>query len=100
MFQNVEYYDYEGKKKKSNLLTSGYWGLARHLNYFLEINIALSTALPARGYGVLPYGYFIFITILVIHRVMRDEEKLRKKYGKGFDEYCKKVPYRLIPYIF
>ncbi len=61
---------------------------------------ALSWTLPAVGYGIIPYGYFIFISILVVHRIWRDEEKCKAKYGKGYDEYCKRVPYRLIPFVF
>ena len=38
----VEYKTHEGKKKKSKLLTSGFWGLARHLNYVFELLLALS----------------------------------------------------------
>ena len=35
-----------------------------------------------------------------MHRIFRDEEKCRKKYKSYYAEYCKKVPYRLIPGIF
>ena len=38
----VEYKTHDGKKKKSKLLTSGFWGLARHLNYVFELLLALS----------------------------------------------------------
>ena len=38
----VEYKSHDGKKKKSKLLTSGFWGLARHLNYVFELLLALS----------------------------------------------------------
>ena len=81
-------------------MLSGYWGIARHLNYLMEINVALSWALPAIGYGIWPFSYFIFIVILLVHRTYRDEEKCRQKYGKGYEEYCKKVPYKIIPYVF
>jgi len=78
-YLKVEYKGTDGKVKQSKLLTSGFWGKARHMNYFFEINIALSWSLPARGYGIVPYGYFVFITILVLQRILRDEEKLKKK---------------------
>ena len=100
IFQDVEYKSHEGKTKKSKLMLSGYWGIARHLNYLMEINVALSWALPAIGYGIWPFSYFIFIVILLVHRTYRDEEKCRQKYGKGYEEYCKKVPYKIIPYVF
>jgi len=86
--------------RKSKLMLSGYWGVARHLNYLMEMNVALSWALPAVGYGIWPFAYFIFIIILLVHRTYRDEEKCRLKYGKGYEEYCAKVPYKIIPYVF
>ena len=42
----VEYKTHDGKKKKSKLLTSGFWGLARHLNYVFELLLALSWRWP------------------------------------------------------
>jgi len=99
-YLDVEYLNHDGKLKKSKLMLSGYWGLARHMNYLMEINLSLSWALPAVGYGITPFAYFIFIIILLVHRTYRDEEKCKQKYGKGFDEYCKRVPYKIIPYVF
>ena len=96
----MEYLSPDGKTKKSKLMLCGYWGIARHLNYLMEINVALSWALPAFGYGIWPFFYFFFIVILLVHRTYRDEEKCRQKYGKGYEQYCMKVPYKIIPYVF
>ncbi|MCL4137997.1 UNVERIFIED_CONTAM: hypothetical protein GTU68_059375 [Idotea baltica] len=89
-----------GASKKSQLLTSGFWGIARHLNYVFEILVAFSWSLPALGYGIWPFMYPIFLTVLLVHRVFRDEKKCKEKYGKAWDEYCTKVPYRMIPGVF
>ncbi|KAF2139581.1 uncharacterized protein K452DRAFT_274982 [Aplosporella prunicola CBS 121167] len=52
----------------------------------------------AKGWGMLvTYFFMIYFAILLIHREMRDEEKCKAKYGKDWDEYCKKVPYRIVP---
>jgi len=99
-YLDVEYLSPDGKTKKSKLMLSGYWGIARHLNYLMEINVALSWALPAFGYGIWPFFYFFFIVILLVHRTYRDEEKCRQKYGKGYEQYCIEVPYKIIPYVF
>ena len=93
-------YESSSGTKHSTLLTSGFWGVARHTNYVFEIGLALSWCLPGLGLGILPFSYFIFLTILLIHRIFRDEEKCKNKYGKYWDEYCKAVPYRMIPRIF
>ena len=98
LLQTVSYTGSDGKLKKSQLLTSGFWGMARHMNYFAEQNIALSYVLPCSGY--ITYMYFVFTFVFMIHRVFRDEEKCRAKYGQDFGLYCQKVPYRFLPYIF
>jgi len=99
-FLNVEYTAYNGMKKRSRLLTSGFWGIARHLNYVFEILLALSWSLPSIHYGVVPFAYVIFLCGLLIHRTFRDEEKCSQKYNKHWDQYCQIVPYRMIPGIF
>ena len=99
LFQEVEYKDHLGKTKKSKLLLSGFWGLARHMNYVFEIMLATSWSLPALRYGILPFLYVFFLVILLVHRTFRDEEKCLAKYGEGWKKYCKAVPYRFIPYV-
>ena len=100
ILQAVEYKTHEGKIRKSRLLLSGFWGLSRHMNYVFEIMLAFSWSLPAIHYGITPFFYVIFLIILLVHRTFRDEEKCSNKYGKGWETYCEKVPYRMIPGIF
>merc|ERR1712113_152228 len=90
----------DGKKRKSKLLVSGFWGLSRHMNYVFELMLAFSWSCPALGYGVYPFFYWWFLLILLVHRTFRDEEKCSAKYGPGWTEYCSQVQYRMIPYIF
>jgi len=99
-FLEVKYTNHDGSVKKSRLMLSGFWGVARHMNYVFEILLALSWSLPAAHYGVTPFFYFIFTIILLVHRTFRDEEKCSAKYGEGWTKYCQAVPYRFIPYIF
>eukprot|EP01114_Cavostelium_apophysatum_P005147 TRINITY_DN1583_c0_g1_i2.p1 TRINITY_DN1583_c0_g1~~TRINITY_DN1583_c0_g1_i2.p1 ORF type:complete len:436 (-),score=102.48 TRINITY_DN1583_c0_g1_i2:23-1330(-) len=91
-----------GKKPQheSLLLTSGYWGLARHFNYFPELSAAFLWSCPAGFDHILPYFYFIFLTILLFHRSFRDEERCQLKYGKYFTQYKQKVKYSVIPFVF
>lgn len=49
---------------------------------------------------LLPYFYIIYFTILLIHREDRDERQCRTKYGLAWDTYCRRVPYRIFPYIY
>lgn len=49
---------------------------------------------------LLPYFYVIYFTVLLIHREDRDERQCRAKYGLAWDTYCRRVPYRIFPYIY
>lgn len=125
-------------KSGSKLLISGWWGMARHINYLGDWIMAWSYCLPtgiagyqiqqssslngdpanghvfggtptgnqvvqgeARGWGmVITYFYVVYFTILLLHREMRDEEKCMRKYGKDWEEYRRKVPWRILPYVY
>ena len=93
-----------GKKteKTSLLLASGFWGMARHFQYFFELTAAWSWCLLANPVenGVLPLFYAAFLTYLLIDRAERDSKKCHLKYGKYYEEYCKLVPYKIIPGIY
>jgi len=96
----AKYTTADGVERESLLLVSGYWGFSRHFNYVGEIAVALCWALPALYTHAIPYAYFVFLTLLLIHRLFRDEERCSLKYGKAYNDYKKRVPYYLIPYIF
>jgi protein-S-isoprenylcysteine O-methyltransferase Ste14 len=92
--------EYIRTKRGTLLLTSGYWGIARHLNYCGDIMLGLSWCLPC-GFGhLLPYFYAIYFTWLLIHRQWRDDKMCEAKYGADWDEYCKKVRWKIVPYVY
>ena len=65
-----------------------------------ELSLTLAWTLPA-GFGhLLPYFYFVFLTILLVDRSGRDDRRCRAKYGADWDLYCKRVPYKILPYIY
>jgi 7-dehydrocholesterol reductase len=86
-----------GEKKESLLLASGFWGIARHFHYVPEILGALFWTLPALFSNVLPYFYVIFLTTLLTDRALRDDNRCAAKYGKDWDLYREKVPYKILP---
>ncbi|XP_052774547.1 uncharacterized protein LOC128213071 [Mya arenaria] len=89
-----------GKKKKSIILASGWWGVSRHFHYIPEVLLAACWTLPAGFSHFLPYAYLLFLTILLVHRTFRDDRKCAQKYGHFWKTYCGKVRYRIIPYVF
>lgn len=84
----------------SNLLVSGWWAIARHTNYTADLLGAAAYSLACGFDHLLPYFYLIFMTILLVHRIYRDEHRLAHKYGPAWQAYCKRVRYRLIPGIY
>ena len=96
----AEYVNDKGEKKQSILLVDGWWKIARHFHYVGEILGALCWSLPALFVNFMPYFYVVYLTILLFHRAKRDDVKCRTKYGKYWDEYCRRVPYKVIPGIF
>ncbi|XP_077994849.1 delta(14)-sterol reductase TM7SF2-like [Glandiceps talaboti] len=84
----------------SRLLVSGWWGMVRHPNYLGDICMAISWSLPCGFGSVLPWFYPIYFIILLIHREMRDSHQCKQKYGADWDEYCRRVKYRIIPYVY
>ena len=112
----------------SKLITSGWWGTARHINYLGDWIMSFSYCLPtgvagyivhryqnpvtgnvtkeieqggARGFGMIfTYFYIVYFGVLLVHRELRDEEKCRRKYGMDWDKYCEKVRWRILPGIY
>ncbi|XP_071797129.1 7-dehydrocholesterol reductase-like [Asterias amurensis] len=99
-YMKVEYYSSDNKKRQSKLLLSGWWGIARHMNYTGDLMGSLAYCLACGVTHLHPYFYIIFMTILLVHRCVRDEHRCKAKYGSAWDEYTAKVPYRLIPMLF
>ncbi|KAH8667375.1 ergosterol biosynthesis ERG4/ERG24 [Tricladium varicosporioides] len=96
----VKYQTKDGLTHDSILLCSGWWGFARHVNYLGDLVLSFSMCAACGTSNLLPYTYGIFMTILLIHRCWRDEERCSKKYGQGWVDYCKKVRWVIFPGIY
>jgi delta14-sterol reductase len=83
------------------LLCSGFWGLSRHVNYLGEILMAVGLAL-ALGYpgDVFPWLYPLYYVALLVPRQHQDDRRCAEKYGALWAEYCRRVPYRIIPWVY
>jgi delta14-sterol reductase len=62
--------------------------------------MAWAWCLPTGFSSPIPYFYVIYFGILLAHRQTRDDEACKEKYGKDWETYCKKVPYKIIPYVY
>jgi delta14-sterol reductase len=54
------------------------------------------------GYPMMPWPwlYPLYYVILLFTRQIADDKLCAAKYGPLWDEYRKKVPYRIIPFIY
>lgn len=113
----------------SKLITSGWWGYARHINYLGDWVMSWAYCLPTgvagyvmiesvnpatgatqrqamqtpevRGWGIIfTYFFMLYFGILLIHREIRDEEKCEKKYGADWKRYTSLVRSRIVPGIY
>ncbi|KAF6138401.1 hypothetical protein GIB67_032905 [Kingdonia uniflora] len=96
----ASYQTTNGDTKTSLLLTSGWWGLSRHFHYVPEILSSFFWTVPALFNHCLPYFYVVYLTILLLDRAKRDDDRCRSKYGKYWKLYCDKVRYRVVPGIY
>ncbi|KAF7522476.1 hypothetical protein PCG10_007391 [Penicillium crustosum] len=112
----------------SKLMISGWWGLARHINYFGDWLMSWSYSLPTglagytivesinstgdvqkqaiqtpevRGWGIVfTYFFLLYFGVLLIHREGRDEKKCKRKYGADWKRYTSIVRSRIFPGIY
>ncbi|KAJ3192963.1 7-dehydrocholesterol reductase [Entophlyctis luteolus] len=99
-FIRTEFITSDGKTHTSLLLASGFWGVSRHFNYVGDLCISLAFCMTC-GFGhFLPYFYIIYMFILLMGRIQRDDARCRGKYGKYWIEYGKLVPWKLLPYVY
>ncbi len=96
----ANYQTQNGETKQTLLLASGWWGISRHFHYVPEIAGAFFWSVPALFDNFIPYFYVVFLTILLVDRAYRHDKRCADKYGPSWDLYCKKVPYKIIPYMF
>jgi len=84
-------------KRGTRLLTSGWWGAARKINYTGDWIMGLSWCMLCGFGSIVPYYYAIYFAILLVHRSIRDDGMCKAKYGEDWEEYKRLVPYRFVP---
>mmetsp|Transcript_12034 Transcript_12034/g.20343 ORF Transcript_12034/g.20343 Transcript_12034/m.20343 type:complete len:430 (-) Transcript_12034:329-1618(-) len=81
------------------LIISGWWGMARHINYFGDWVMGVAWCLPC-GSQPIAYFYAVYFAVLLIHRDMRDGHSCSVKYGKDWDKYKAIVKYHIVPFVY
>ena len=101
IFGSFVYFKWEifwNQKYKGQLITDGIFNYIRHPHY---------TSILIIGFGLSLFFYSIITFLIAVCSVpimilsIFDEEKLLiKQYGKEYEEFMRKVPWRIIPKIF
>jgi delta14-sterol reductase len=80
------------------VLCSGFWGVARHVNYLGEILMASGLALSL-GWPTLlgPWLYPLYYVALLGTRERDDDRRCAEKYGAVWTAYRERVPWRIVP---
>ncbi|KZS94323.1 ERG4/ERG24 ergosterol biosynthesis protein [Sistotremastrum niveocremeum HHB9708] len=84
----------------NRLLTSGWWGYARKMNYTADWVQSFTWGLVVGTASPIPYFYSVFFITVLVHRCGRDFERCAIKYGKDWDKYCEIVRWRFIPGVY
>ena len=86
---------------QGSLLTNGFWGIARHVNYLGEVLMATGLALSLGHFDVFwPWAYPLYYVLLLGTRERDDDRRCEQKYGPLWHEYKRRVPFRIIPKIY
>ena len=83
----------EGQK----VVDTGLYGIVRHPMYSATILMFLSMPLVL---GSLPSFVIMLMYIPLIVKRIRNEEKVLREGLDGYDEYCRKVKFRIVPFLY
>ena len=78
------------------VISTGLYGIVRHPMYLASVLMFLSIPLVMGSwYALIPFAFY---PLLMVVRIL-DEEKLLTAELSGYEEYKRKVRYRMIPFI-
>jgi protein-S-isoprenylcysteine O-methyltransferase Ste14 len=78
------------------VIQSGPYALVRHPMYLGMMTMLLASPLALGSYAALPI-FAVFVPAFV-YRLIHEERTLRRDLA-GYEEYCERVRYRLLPYV-
>ena len=83
-------------EEDQKVIDSGLYGIVRHPMYTATIILFLS--MPLILGSIIAFGIILIYPVLIGFRAVNEEKVLIKELA-GYEEYTKKVKYRLIPFI-
>ncbi len=83
-------------QKGQRVIDTGLYALVRHPMYLATLVLFYSMALVL---GSLYSFLILFLYPFLLVRRIRGEERFLRESLEGYDAYCERVPYRLIPFV-
>jgi protein-S-isoprenylcysteine O-methyltransferase Ste14 len=84
-------------QEKQQVISTGLYGIVRHPMYTGALALLFCTPIALGSfYGLLPV---LVLAVVIVYRTFDEEQELKQKLD-GYKEYCEKVKYRFIPFIF
>ena len=83
-------------QENQKVIDTGLYGIIRHPMYFATLILFLS--IPLVLGSLVSFFVFLAYPVIIVLRIKNEEQVLLREL-EGYDEYMKKVKYRLIPYI-
>lgn len=79
-----------------SVVSSGLYGIVRHPMYFATLLMFLSMPLVLGSWW--SFAVLLFYVPIIVIRTL-DEERLLRKELAGYEEYCQKVRWRILPFV-
>ena len=83
-------------QEEQTVVDTGLYGVVRHPMYCATLFLFLSMGLVLGS--PVSFAILLFYIPIIVLRI-KNEEKVLLEGLQGYDEYCKKVKYRLIPFV-
>jgi protein-S-isoprenylcysteine O-methyltransferase Ste14 len=83
-------------QKNQRVISTGLYAVVRHPMYSAASVLMLFTPLALGSYWALILS--VCLVVVIYFRAI-DEEKVLKESLTGYEDYCKKVKYRIIPFV-
>lgn len=83
-------------QENQQVVSTGLYGMVRHPMY--AVTLWLFAAMPLVLGSVIGLIFLLPYPVLIARRI-RDEEQLLRAELPGYDEYCRKVRWRMIPWV-
>ena len=83
-------------EQNQQVIVTGLYGVIRHPMYLAILIMFVPSSIALASYrGLIPY---VVLPVLLVHRIVAEERYLLD-HLPGYEEYCARTRYRILPYL-